>query len=271
MTIAPEQTTQTSPPPSGVSPAWIWVAVTAILAALVAVAALWIGDGDRAEPGDIVGSGTIATRSFDVTDFSGIRINSVADVQLTQGPETSVVVTTDQNLIEYLDVSVNNDRLVIDKATEARNRDLRPTQGIRFEVVTANVEELRVYGVGSFEAGVLATPELEIFISGVGRVGISDLDADRLVTESTGVANIDIAGAVQEQRVRWTGVGNFDGSELVVEQADITATGAGSITVWVTDRLEVRSTGSTDVEYYGTPRVDSTVTGVGDLRSLGGK
>ena len=59
----------------------------------------------------IEGSGVVVTESFDLGGFDEIRVSSAFEVDVEVGPEVSVVVRADDNLIEHLEVEVDDDRL----------------------------------------------------------------------------------------------------------------------------------------------------------------
>ena len=63
-----------------------------------------------------------------------------------------------------------------------------------------------------------------------------------------------------------TGSGDYDGSGLVSEQAEVEADGSGSVKVDVSGRLSATSTGSGDITYTGNPtQVDKNSSGSGEI------
>jgi hypothetical protein len=80
-----------------------------------------------------------------------------------------------------------------------------------------------------------------------------------------------MAGKVDEQVIKLSGAGSFNGARLESRKAEVKLSGVGSASVWVKENLEVNLSGLGSVEYYGNPQVTEKKTGLGSLKSLGNK
>ena len=101
-----------------------------LLAVLTMVALTALACG-AAIPQTVRGSGTIVTQAYDVGDFSEIELSTIGDVDLVQGDQESVRVETDDNILPYLQVKVENGRLVL---ADKGNVLLLPSQSIMYHV-----------------------------------------------------------------------------------------------------------------------------------------
>jgi hypothetical protein len=83
--------------------------------------------------------------------------------------------------------------------------------------------------------------------------------------------NIKIDGIAEEIDLRISGLGSFDGAELIGQNANVRISGAGDATLWVEHELTAEISGAGTVNYYGTPNVRQQISGVGTVKSLGSK
>src|SRR3974390_48910 len=76
-----------------------------------ALAALFLAGCSFVTGPTLPGSGSLVTKQYPFTNFTGISAGSVFDVTVKPGPTASVSITVDDNLVEYLDVNTSGDRL----------------------------------------------------------------------------------------------------------------------------------------------------------------
>ncbi len=63
--------------------------------------------------GNIKGSGNVVTNSMDISGFNKIDAGHTFQVTITQSEDYSVVINSDDNLVEHLDVRLDGDTLII--------------------------------------------------------------------------------------------------------------------------------------------------------------
>jgi hypothetical protein len=85
----------------------------------------------------------------------------------------------------------------------------------------------------------------------------------------SGLGNASVTGKVTDEVIKLSGSGSFRGGDLQANTANVTISGLGNATTWVTDQLGLTITGSGTVQYYGDPRINQTITGLGNVKSLG--
>ena len=82
---------------------------------------------------------------------------------------------------------------------------------------------------------------------------------------------MELEGKADFAEIDLTGAGDIDAADLKVQTADVSLTGLGSATIWVTETLTGTITGAGSIEYYGDPQTDLENTGLGVFKSLGDK
>jgi hypothetical protein len=238
----------------------------------------------------IRGSGDMVTVERVVNDFDRISVMGSGDITLTQGEKQSLVVTLDDNLLDYLQTEVESGTLVLGFDPEkARRKDLRPSESIHFEITVPDLSEIAIYGSadvkskgleldrfsmdiygsGDIEVDQMRCSRVSMKVMGIGDIEIDDLEAQVLEVSIPGKGTVRLVGVVEEQDVDLPGFGHYRAGKLQSQFAYISIPGMGDATVWVTDKLYADILGSGDIEYFGDPQIYHTGLGSGDLIGIG--
>ncbi len=87
----------------------------------------------------------------------------------------------------------------------------------------------------------------------------------------SGAGSFQAAGKVNDQKVTLSGAGNFEGEDLQSKNTDVTISGLGRVTLWVTENLNVTISGTGGVDYYGSPHISQHISGLGKINHKGDK
>jgi hypothetical protein len=220
-------------------------------------AALEVGvDVSEAAGRDVLrGSGHVVTEERTVADFDRVSLTGAGDVIITQGETEALTVETDDNLLPYIQTRVKHGTLTLGFTAAARNKNVRPTQGIIFHLSVKDLTALQLFGAGNIRAASLEADRLELHLSGAGDVQVDALTAQELEVRLSGAGNFRLAGQVTEQDVRLTGAGDYRAGELESQTATVQLSGVGRATVWAADSLDTQITGVGEIQYYGDPDV----------------
>lgn len=212
----------------------------------------------------VSGSGNVVSEVRDVEGFDRVTISGIGTLYIEQGEEESLVIEAEDNLLPYLESEVRASTLELGIDTPGLN--LRPTEAIRYHLTVRSLVDVETSGTADIYIESLTTTDLNIGISGLGDVTINTLTADTLRTDVSGSGDVMLAGAVSEQEVHISGLGNYDAGELESDVVEITMSGSASATVWAKESLDVEISGVGDVEYYGSPDIQQQISGLGSLR-----
>ena len=94
------------------------------------------------------------------------------------------------------------------------------------------------------------------------------VSGENIVVSIRGSGGITLSGTCNFAEITVSSSGVFSGSNLETREAEVNIRGAGSIYVWVTDRLYVNIQGSGNVYYKGNPLISSNIGGSGKLIKL---
>ncbi|UCD08549.1 MAG: DUF2807 domain-containing protein [Dehalococcoidales bacterium] len=191
------------------------------------------GPGDR-DMIEIKGSGNIISRQVDVEDFNEVKVSGKGILLIEQGVIEGLVVETDENLMEYVKVSVSNRKLQIENVVDD-GYELVPTDNIYYHLKVKEITDLALPGVVT--------------------VKCDNLQTDSLFLDVSGVNNIELSGDTNILTISADGVGNFNGEELKTMECNIHGTGNVDLTVSVVEKLDVGFKGIGKVNYIGNPEV----------------
>ena len=211
---------------------------------------------------DILGEGDIVTQSFEVSNLSGISIESSIDVNITYGETQSVLATGYENLMEHLDLSVNNNVLKVDlKDGNYSNVN------IKLDVEISTLKTLIINGSGDITIDAFTISDLDVNIDGSGNISASkELTINnKLTCTIDGSGDVNLTGSAPEQEINILGSGNFDGFDLMSDKCTVLIDGSGDVEVLVNDILNVDIQGSGDTYYKGTPSLSTDKDGSGQV------
>lgn len=235
------------------------------LAALVAFA------GGSALAESVTGSGRLVTESRPVSGFAGLSVALSGKVQLTQGTTESLTITADDNVLPYIESTIEQNQL--------RIRFKRPTDGrylninretINIVVVSRNVESINVGGSADVSVGPFRATRFVANIGGSGNIDIASAELEDMVVTIGGSGDLKVRGGRTDSLdVRIGGSGEVDLAKLQSKRAKVRIGGSGEASLWVREALDARVAGSGGVRYYGDPKVERSVSGSGEVRRAG--
>jgi len=274
--------------PRGARPRLTAAAPPLLLAVLVPLLILVAGCSSvPGTGGDVTGSGTPTTRTYDYTGFSGLRVDNAFAATVTYGGAFGVTVTVDDNLVKYLRVELDGDtlRIGLDPDMSYQNTTLKA------EVTMPGLRALEVSGGATADAnGFSSADDLELRLSGGGTVSLTgfragdvgidvsgaarlsgELEARELSGEASGAGQVTLSGSASKAKLEASGAGKLDLKDFTLKDADLQLSGGASGTVRVTGSLTVEASGGARLDYYGSPaQVQSNASGGAQVNRAGG-
>jgi hypothetical protein len=174
------------------------------------------------------GSGHVTTENRAVSGFNNIDANGVFKVVLKQGTEESVIVETDDNLQELIQVRVENNTLQLGmKKNSSFGKATKMTVTVNFKSVNAIKNNL----VGSLVSdGTIHAEKLKYSSAAVGKTELN-LDVSDLDLSLEAVGSTVITGKATNCNFTNTAVGSFDGDDFKVENMKLKNNAVGSTAV----------------------------------------
>ena len=189
----------------------------------------------------IRGNGHIKTEERQVGGFANIDAGGAFAIEWQSGTP-SVQVTTDENLLPYIENNVSGNTLHL------RTREhVWPTHGIKVVISSPTRAGAKLRGAVKLTA--------------------NQLSGSTFAIESKGASEVSLSGNIERLLVDMTGASQLTADGLQTKTAEISTTGAGDANVAVTDALKVVIIGAGKVTYSGNPpTIEKHITGAGSIQ-----
>ena len=217
--------------------------------------------------GRVQGSGEIVRQDRPVDAFDQVNLEGYGEVEIRIGGTQSLVVETDDNLQEFIETRIENDVLILGLKKDAP-RSLEPSQTIRFEVVTQNLEAVRSSGAGGIWVGDVQDNNFEVVVSGGGNVRLNSLDTERLDLLLSGAGKIDLGTAkTQVTNIENSGAGSVNVEKLTGDLLAVLISGAGNCQIGSgqvsRQKVEISGMGSFSAPDLKSNQADLQISGAG--------
>jgi hypothetical protein len=208
---------------------------------LVAISAALIFSSGCSTLTGIPGSGVAATQTRTTSDFHAIVASGTADVNVSVGGMTSVIVNGDDNLLEMIRTEVVDGKLKI--WTEG---NYSSNLGLSVDVTVPAIDEITVSGT----ADVVAT----------------GIEGDLFRVSISGTGDAKVTGEVNELDVTVSGTGDAMLKSLRAKSVKVRSSGTGDATVFASESVDARASGTSDIKVHGKPaQIKQKTSGVGDI------
>jgi hypothetical protein len=209
------------------------ITISVVVACLVLAAGCrWIG---------IRGNGHIKTDERTISAFANIDAGGAFEIEWKSGAP-ALSVTTDENLLAYVDNHISGDTLRL-----RTHEQIWPTHGIKVVISSPTRAGAKLSGAVKLTANQISGPKFAL--------------------ESTGAARVTLDGSIDELLADMTGASELNAGGLQTKTAEISTTGAADAEVAVAETLKVAITGAGKVSYSGNPKtIEKHVSGAGSIR-----
>ena len=213
----------------------------------------------------VSGNGTIASEQRSITGFTGVETHGSIDIITSQGAY-NVKVEADQNLLQYIETTIENGRL---KVRFRRGISISDSKGARVYVTAPELNAFETHGSGNIsgQGKISDKNKMGVEISGSGDIQLT-LDCPEIKTETHGSGNITLSGETRNLFSRISGSGDVDAGNLKAETVKVSIHGSGDTQVFASESLDVEVSGSGDVHYSGAPKITTSIHGSGSVRKV---
>ncbi len=232
-----------------------------LLVAVVVVGASCSNNDVTGPSGSVIGSGVMETesRTFDAVHSVSLRITG--EIELTQGAEQSVIVTADDNIIEFVETIVRDGVLIIRTNTDKNLVDY----DLIVKITIPDLQSIAVPGVGVVRMmNQFDVDKVDLDFTGTVTANLN-LRVKILTTVAAGTVVLNLSGSANLHDCELTGIATISSYDLSTVTTDISVAGTGEIQIQVSEQLTATITGLGNVHYKGHPNVDATITGLGSV------
>jgi len=219
----------------------------AILGVLVLSACCVSGFDFGSETVRINGSGVLETLEYNFSDFDSIDASQTFEVDIQYADTYSVVVRVNEDLVEYLDVSVSGGRLNLGLKSGYSYNFRNAT--LEADVSMPNLSRVALSGASSaYLSGFESTDSLRVDASGSSDV-YGDIIAGDARFDLSGASEIELRGSCTLLEIDTSGSSSVHLEEFYAEAVEVFASGASEVNVWTDGHLNVDASGDSEVFY----------------------
>ncbi|MEO6316013.1 MAG: head GIN domain-containing protein [Chitinophagaceae bacterium] len=213
----------------------------------------------------VSGNGTRGSEERNITGFTGAETHGSIDIIASQG-SYHVRVETDQNLLQYVETTVENGHLMV---RFKRGISLHDFRGAKVYITAPALNVFETHGSGniSSQGKISDKNKIDAVVSGSGDIQLQ-LDCPDVTTDTHGSGNITLAGESKNLSTRINGSGNVKAEDLKAETVKVSIHGSGDTRIFASESLDVEVSGSGDVHYRGAPRISTSIHGSGSVSKI---
>ncbi|MBK7131760.1 MAG: DUF2807 domain-containing protein [Bacteroidales bacterium] len=211
---------------------------------------------------NVRGNGDVVTKERKTESFTGVKVSSGIDVYLKQGDNESMSVEADENLHEYIITEVRGG--VLNVYTDA---NIREAERKRVYVTMKEVNSLRTTSAGDVVGQTpVKTDRLELSASSAGDIKL-EVYAREIDVNISSSGDITLTGEAEKLSGDLSSAGDLNAYDLLVKEADLSASSAGNADINVSERIRARASSAGDINYSGNPKyVDAHSSSAGSIR-----
>jgi hypothetical protein len=195
----------------------------------------------------VSGKGEIVKQERQVGQFDAIDIGGGQEVVLLQGDDYSVVIETNANLLDQIDIVLINTTVSIEYNKIKRYDELK------FYITAPDFKMIKASGASEvMSPETLKGDDLEIIANGASEIKLK-LDYNNVITKATGASEVKLSGKATSHVVEASGASEVKAKEFETQSTVANASGASEIFVNTSSNLTYDISGASEVKYLNAP------------------
>jgi citrate lyase gamma subunit len=197
----------------------------------------------------VYGNNKVVTKERVAGSFEGLRVSTGIDVYLKQGNKETITVEADENLHEYILTKIEGGILSIYTEVNIRDADVK-----KVYVTMKDISSVKASSAGDIIGeSAIKSDEIELSASSAGDIKL-EVYARELDVDISSSGDITLSGEADILKADLSSAGDFNGYNLKVREADVTASSAGDADINVTERLKANASSAADIHFTGNPK-----------------
>jgi Putative auto-transporter adhesin, head GIN domain len=214
----------------------------------------------------IHGNGVIKSVEKPVSPFKQVNANGDIKLIVTQGDLKPVKIEGDENILSYIEVIQEGDRVTIQTKPGI---SLIPSGDLNVYVTSPTYKSIEVSGSSDIigQNKITSTDELSLQASGAGDIKM-EVDALKISAGISGSGSVNLKGQAKDFNVDLTGAGHAYCYDLLTENTTVQISGAGSAQVYASVKLNADVSGAGNINYKGNASVSQQISGAGSVNKI---
>lgn len=199
----------------------------------------------------VTGNGNLKKETREISNFTGLMVSGSVNVELSYGDPKSIIVEGDENILPYIETSVENGNLVIKTKDKV---SVRTKNKLLVHVTMKKIARLRMSGSGNITgSGDFSNDsKTEIGVSGSGSINLAMNSFNETKINISGSGNVTLKGkSTNNIDATISGSGNIDCAEVSCNDVNAKVSGSGNIKVYANKSIDAKVSGSGNIYYKG--------------------
>ncbi len=177
------------------------------------------------QPEAIVGSGKMATKTWDISDFTRLQIRATFDAKITKGKSFKVTTTVDDNVLPYVRVEKEGNLL---KLGFEKDHNFKLKKSPEAEIVLPVLSGVDLSGASAGHLiGFDAEKEVDIDVSGASNLDGS-LGAARTKFDASGASSVTLKGSSDSADISAHGASHLKLADFALKRCKLDVSGAST-------------------------------------------
>jgi len=198
------------------------------------------------------GSGRIVEQKRQVAAFESVDIGLGIEATVSVGPQTSVTIEGDDNILAVLRTEVVNGRL---ETRLEGTSSIRPTRKIRLTITTPKLSSIDASGGARVTAQVTPTSTFSADASGGSKLEIRGLATGEAKTSASGGSEIHLHGSAQRIETELSGGAELQARDVCAGTVVVEGSGGSEANVCAKNSISAELSGGSRLSVAGKPDV----------------
>ena len=196
------------------------------------------------DPGiKLIDEGKVISVKKKLPNFTKVHVLGIYKINITQGKENSITITSERNLIPQIKYEVVNRKLMVYARSD-----------MEFGADGKSVKIEKFAQLKHIEINIITKRLTEINCNGICNFIADDIKAKNFYINFNGASTLYINGKIKNLNIESNGFDRIYADELQAKNVKVELNGASRVTVWATDKLSVDMKGWNYLNYKGKPK-----------------
>lgn len=194
------------------------------------------------------GSGNIVTQNRNMGSFTGVEAGGGVDVEIKIGSTTKVMVEADDNIIDDIETSIENNKLKISIKDGVSFNNAR----MKIFIMAPAITSISSSAAADIEAKDVLTSDSKITIRASSGSSIkAPLNAPITEADASSGSDIELSGRTKNLEVQASSGASIDAYELLSENTIAETSSGASVEVHASVQLNAKASSGGIVSYKG--------------------
>jgi Putative auto-transporter adhesin, head GIN domain len=205
-------------------------------------------------------------RTFNVSDFDKLDLGSSFIITVTQGSNYKVDVRGREQDVKELSARVSSDN-TLDLHYPSNWSGWKNRKEVYVTITMPKLAGAEFSGASKSTISGFNSEKLVIDVSGASSATFN-VNAKKLSLDCSGASSLKIVGDGQALNADISGASSINAFDFKVANANIDASGASDVRVYVTSKMVAEASGASSVRYKGGASITSSTSGAGSIKSM---